>query len=58
MNKHNNTIFSISVDHQSISKQSSVKHFGIIIDDINSVGSLKVKKWLHNSPNHVECCSN
>ena len=25
---------------------------------INSVGSLKLKSWRHNSPNHAECCSN
>jgi len=30
---HNNTIFSISFNHQPISKQSSLKYLGIALDD-------------------------
>jgi len=35
MNNHNNTNFSVSINHHPISKQSSLKYLGVIHDKLN-----------------------
>jgi len=60
MSNQNNIKFSISIKVHAISKQSTLKYLNImaLYLMINSIGSLKVKSWWHNSRNHVECCLN
>jgi len=61
MNNHNN--FSITINlfkyQQPISKQSSLKYLGITVYSMKYLlGSLRLKRWWHNSANHVKCCLN
>jgi len=56
MNNRNSINFSVSIYHHPISKQSSLKYLGVILDDKQlETSNLNVGD---TTPNHVEYCSN